>query len=453
MSEANGNGVVDLARDEVPQGEIGTAVDSYERIFKWEDANAPFTASDVAPRDIDNMLRLDGKARKLEQVLTLPMQVPHSIEPAEGDSGEADFIREALEREANAGGMSTPLSLVLAQATGAVLYRRVFFEKVFKAEEGRVLYDKIAWRPPGSCAIKRDRKSGAFQGFTQRVGDDYPRADDEGKVTIPAERAFVFINGKHRNPLRGTSDLDTAYQLWTLKQKVRFLYFTFLENQTMPKAIAKVDSSDAREANKLANKVASLRGGGVVGITKDQSVEAYENSTAAGDAFRAAIAMLDAEIADSVLAGFSELSSNAQSGRGSFALAKSDTDLFLQSRQSVLNALGSEFTAWVIADLIRWNFGSGRPVPRLGFGPLVREHAEVAIDLLKEFAAKDSPNVPEVFIGELVVKVAQLLGMDEAKVEEGFRSRIAVGSDPVAQLRAGANAATQMIREAGLAQA
>ena len=450
---ANGTAPVDLAtaKEEAPAGEIGSAVDDYDRVFTRSNGEEFFTSSDPSPRDIDEMLRLDGKARKLEQVLTLPLHsVQHSIEAAEGDNGEAEFVREALERPANAGGMTTPLSLVISQMTGSVLYRRVFFEKVFKAQDGQILYDKIAYRPPGTCSIKRDGKTGAFQGFRQRVPDKHPRADEEGKVTIPPERAFVLINGQHRNPLRGTSDLDTAYQLFTLKQKVRFLYFTFLENQVMPKAVAKDDSNDPKQIQALARKVATLKGGGVVGISKDQSVEAYENSTAAADAFRDAIAMLDAEIADSVLAGFSELSSNAQSGRGSFALAKSDTDLYLRSRESVLGNMGSGFTAFVIADLVRWNFGMAAAVPALTFGPLVREHAETAIDLLKEFSGDRPAGVPQAFVDELVVRVAQEIGLDEGRVEEEIRGRQDSAASPLEQFRQGTEAAVAMVREVGM---
>jgi hypothetical protein len=49
--------------------------------------------------NFEEMLRLDGKARTLEQVLTLPlMSAEWSIEPAKGDSGEAEFVIDALTR-------------------------------------------------------------------------------------------------------------------------------------------------------------------------------------------------------------------------------------------------------------------------------------------------------------------------------------------------------------------
>src|SRR4051794_4768051 len=115
-----------------PEGEIGSAYDP-DRIFTRFDDGKYFETRDLFPSDFDQMLRLDGKARTLENVLTLPlMSAETSIEPGPGDSGECEFVREALLTAANAGGMSTPLDQVIGQMTSAVVKKRAYFEKVFK---------------------------------------------------------------------------------------------------------------------------------------------------------------------------------------------------------------------------------------------------------------------------------------------------------------------------------
>lgn len=38
-----------------------------------------------------------------------------------------------------------------------------------------------------------------------------PQTGRLGYVDIPAQRAYVYIHGQHRDPLHGLSDLDTTY--------------------------------------------------------------------------------------------------------------------------------------------------------------------------------------------------------------------------------------------------
>lgn len=453
MAEASANGT-EVRRQKPPEGEVGSSIDD-ERLFLSFDDGDVFTPQDTDARRIDEMLRVDGKAKTLEQVLTLPLRsVDFTIEPAEGDRGEAEFIREALLTPANAGGMSTPMELVVAQATGACLYRRAHFEKVYRAVEGRVLFDKVAFRPPATCRLKLDKQTGGFRGFKQRVPTDHPGRDDQGEVTIKPQLAFVFTHGQHRRPIEGVSDLETAYALWEAKQKVKFLWFTFLENQTMPKAVAKHGENDPASIQRFARKVATLKGGGVVGIGPDQDVSAFESSGRGASEFQEAVRYLDGEMSNSVLAGFTDLTSGAAAGRGSFALSKDSTDLFLQSRQAVLRELGAAIVNFLIADLVRWNFGRAAAVPRFKFGPLVPEHAEVAVEMLKELTGQATPNplFPVEFLEMLVEKVAGYLDLDVDRVMKAIRDRTEGAQSPADELRGGLDAAEQLVAEAGLAQ-
>lgn len=451
---SSGNGVVDLAAgDAPPMGEKGTAVDA-DRVFTDFDRFL-VSGGDASARQIDEMLRVDGKAKSLEQVLTLPLRAaPWSLDATAGDQGEAEWVREALTRPSNAGGMSTPIELVLGQATSACLYRRAFFEKVFKIDQdGRVAFDKLAFRPAGTCRPIIDKVKGSFDGYTQYVGNDHPNADSDGRVKIAPDRAFVFVNGQHRRPLEGVSDLETAYQLFEAKQKVRYLWFVFLENQTMPKAVAKDDSNDPRSIAAFANTVAGLKGGGVVGIGKDQDVSPFETSTAAGDAFADAIHFLDTEMSGSVLAGFTDLTAAASNGRGSNALSVDQSNFFLQSRQGVLTELGAALTGFAVADLCRWNFGIGAAVPKFNFGPLVPEHAEKAFEMLQELAGQERPLVPQDFIDQLIERVAAYLGLDIDRVAQAIRERQQqVPGTPAEKFAAGIEAGQQLVAEARAAQ-
>lgn len=434
------NGTVDLS-------EIGSAWND-NRLFDTFDSGKVFSGGpwDLFERNIDNMLDRDGKARALEQVLTLPLRsAPTSIVPADGDSGEAEFVRDCLFRPATDQGMSTPLDLVIGQMTSAVLYRRAFFEIVWGLREGRIVFDKLAFRPARTCQLRRDPNDWSFQGFRQR----YRRGDDYKTVDVPAEKAMVFIHGQHRDPLDGISDLRSAYSAFESKQKVRFLWYQFLENQVIPKAIAKTRNGNEQA---LANKVATLKAGGVLGLSDEDTVEAFESNGQGAAVFQAAIEYLDHEMFASCLAGFADLAGAAASGRGSFALSKDQSDFFLRSRQAVLGEMGATLTNFAIADLCRLNFGANAKVPTFKFGEISGADAADAITMLQAIltAATTNPAVPMEFIHMLVEKVAEYLELDVDKVHKAIEARMEQQSTPSGRFQAGIAAAQQLVQEAGL---
>jgi hypothetical protein len=446
-------GTLDLAETQVtkgpPMGEVGSQY-SGERLFYNYDDGKVFETRDFSTTDFEEMLRRDGQAKTLKAVLTLPLRsAEYAIEPAQGDSGEAEFVRDALTKPANAGGMSTPLELVIAQMTSASIFRRAYFEKVFVIDGGRVRYDKLALRPARTCSLRRDRKTYAFRGFTQRFLKD----GDFVSEVIPADKAFVYIHGQEDDPLNGTSDLETARSLYEAKQKVRFLWYSFLENQTIPKAIAKHSTPDIDQQQEFATRVASLKGGGVVGIGPDQSVTPFEPSDAAAGVFLEALTYLDSEMSGSVLAGFVDLAGAAAQGAGSFALSKDQTDFFLMSRLSELKEMAAALTSWVLADLCRWNFGTKAAVPTFKFNPPAPESVEASISLLQSLATAAAPvAVPHEFIDLLTVKVAGYLGINPDEVRKAIEKQQAQAPQtPSDQLRAGIDAATALVHHAGIA--
>src|ERR1039458_9624147 len=168
---------------------------------------------------METMLTRDGQAAAIEAVLTLPIrQASRAIEAGKDDNGEAEFCRSVLMTPATGGGMKTPLQDVIGQVTSAQTYKKAFFEKCFDVREsdGKIVYDKLAFRPTATCELKRNDQTAAEDGFRQQVwlfGGELTtkRQKVPGYVDIPKIRSFVYINGKHRAPLAGTSELDLTY--------------------------------------------------------------------------------------------------------------------------------------------------------------------------------------------------------------------------------------------------
>jgi hypothetical protein len=313
----------------------------------------------------------------------------------------------------------------------AIVYRKSYHEKCFTLREVdgklRVVYDKIAWRPPTTCAIVRDKSHGSFRGFRQMP----IRYEDTEEIWIKPQRSLVYIHNQHRNPLEGKSDLDIAHWCYITKQKIRFLWYQFLEGQSLPKTVVKARTEI--EANKAASKVVTLRSGGVVGLTDAISVDALESSGRGASQFKEALQWLDGEASGSVLAGFTDLGAGAVSGTGSFALSKDQTSFFQMGRDADAREVADTNTQFMIADLVKWNFGPKAHCPEFEFGPIQEDDAAQSIALLQ--AVSQSPNqvLPKEFLDELIERVAGLLGLNTQVVRAGLTR---AGQAGAAQLQA-----------------
>lgn len=395
--------------------ETGTAFTPETLLFSDFEDGGVFDYGEWKARDMDEMFARDGKARTLEQALSLPLRrAKHELKQDGATDEVMQFVHHVLYDRANSGGMSTPLNLVLAQMTGAAVYRKAFFEKVYTERDGRVVLDKLAWRPPSTCALVRDAKTAAFRGFKQMP----VRYEDTEEIKIPAQRAFVHIYNKHRNPLEGTSDFEIALWCYQTKAKIRFLWYQFLESQSLPKTI--VYARSEQEARAGAKKIAGLKNGGIVGLVDGQHRhEVLESSGKGADQFMEALKWLDGEASGSVLAGFTDLPGAASTGVGSYALSKDQSDFFLMSREADAADKADDLNQYVISPLVAINYGVEAKAPRLEFDSLSEYDAEASLQMLQSLASSQH-NLPREFMDELIERSAGFLEMDVDKVRAGI---------------------------------
>lgn len=435
---------------ELAGGEVGSAFPP-DRLFAYWENGKVFEPGPIEVRDLAQMLRVDGKAGNLEAALTLPLRgAPWQVRARKGDKGEAAKVTEWLTRPAAMGGMRTPMQLLIGQMTGGTIFRKAFFEKTFKInDQSEVVYDAVAWRPPQSCYLARDENNAVLAGFKQRTWRGKRYID----VDIPAQRSFVFIHGQHRDPIEGTSDLEVAYAVWQTKQKIRFLWAMFLENLAMPRVLAQAENDG--EQDEVAKKIAKLKGGGVAALRPGDSATALETSQGAAATFEQAIKYCDSEMSNSVLAGFTDLSSMASSGRGSLALSRDQSDFFTMGREAVLREMSMFVEQDIVAPLVRYNFGADGVVPEFILGPLSEGDAAQAVSLLQALAVSPSmTTLPWVFIEQLAGRVATYLDLDADKVMSAFEAREKTGTFPEASkpLHAAVAQAADMMHQAATGQ-
>ncbi|WP_027947208.1 phage portal protein family protein [Amycolatopsis taiwanensis] len=391
--------------------------DIYDRLFPDYRGGDVFTYS-WENRRLKEMLGRSGKARSVEQVLTLPLRSAGA--KLSGTGPAAELVRRNL---------MPKLPLLIGQMTGAVTYKKAFFELVWKLDGGQVVLDEVAWRPPASCEAGFDPKTGRPAGFRQMIahpGGVTLSAEGQdtipGYVRIPASRAFIYTHGMHREPVLGVSDLDVAFWCWETSQKLLFLWFQYLEKQSLPNTI--VYGNDPDEADENAQTVADMKAGGAIGMQRppDPTAKVFDILEASGqgaDQFVQAVKYLDTMMVASVLAGFTELADSGTASRvGSYALSADQSEFFLASRQAVADEMAHAVNEYLIRPLVAYNFGTDVELPTVSIGPLSNRDTDRALDMLKAIVTAPQLNVPGSFVDELVKSTAAYLGLDEQTVHD-----------------------------------
>jgi hypothetical protein len=421
------------------------------------------------------MLSRDGQAAAIEAVLTLPIrQASRAIEPAKHDKGECELVRSVLMAPATAGGMKTPLQDVVGQVTSAQTFRMSFHEKCFEVREsdGKIVYEKLAFRPTATCELKRVARTAVMDGFRQQVWQfggetgSQLKSPTPGYVEIPRVKSFVYINGKHRQPLSGISEMELCFWCYSTKLKLIFLWLQFLEQQSLPKVL--VYGQDQTEATSKAEDIASMRASGVVGFRRpppgEKTFEILASDGKGAGEFNAALTFLETWQTSSVLAGFTGLSSLASLGRGSLALSQDQSAFFLKSRQAVTAEMESAITHDVIAPLVTLNFGPGAAYPSFKFGPLSDESDTQLVAMFSALAVTPTLQVPPGILDLITLRLANYLNLDvtavEAVIQQGAKDRAAQAQDMappgmpqsaaagIGQLAGGVSAATKIAQQA-----
>lgn len=405
--------------------------------FAWNDTfggyenGKVFEVPEPGLVEYHEMLDTDGKAANIEQMLTYPIvSAPWEVSPALDPDGEVtvggkadeirQFVLDALTDLPHQGGPRTTVEQLISQMTMAFTDKKAAFEKVFKEKDGKVVYDKWAWRPLETLEFTYNAKNSDLMGYYQTPVrfEPTPRLYPQGdRIWVPMQRAFIYIHGNWRDPIHGTSSMRVPYWCYITKRKLRWLWYQFLDQNYLPKTIVK--NPDDTQAVTDAKKVATLRSKGVVGLRSDTEVTTLESGGHGSAGYLEAIRFLDSEMSNSIMAGFTDLSSQAAEGKGSYALSESQSKLFLRARRMVARDMARQITNGLVADLVRYNYGSKAPCPNFQFGPLSEQNELAVLDMFKAVASTGA-NVDPEFYDELQSRVATLLELDEGKVRKSM---------------------------------
>jgi len=442
---------------------------SYGWFDRWQVGTTPdgkllTDFADWEARDLYDMIQKDYKARQIENVLTLPvMSAEYTITPVKGDSGESEWLNNYWNTDPLQGGCRTSLSQIIGLCTSAFFYKRSYFEKVWTKGvgdfAGKIVYNDVAFRPQTTCRIMREPRTGRYAGFEQEAYYLGPEISQpkHWPIQIPPNRAFVYTHGTRRDPLNGVSDMEVAFWAWKTKQKILLLWFQFLQSVALPRITVK--AQDVETARGVAREISRMKGSGVLPVAvpngpQSVGIDLLDASGKGAEQFKEVIAWLDGCATQSILAGFLDLTSQAASGKGSYALSNDASDFFLQSLEAKTRELEDQIRLSLFAPLIYHNFGPNAAVPKLQFEPLNDIDKETAVKLLEAgMAAPPGGPVPVSFIAGLAEQVSEYLGLDGAQMKEDFTKSLEAAAEAARQQAANVPGGQDVAGVAGAVQA
>lgn len=359
--------------ERVPTDERGAGLE----IGYYSVSGELFDRGEPTPPELLYMMETDSQVQSMERAIRLPLQRAElTIEKAEGDKGEAEFVRHILFDPPNAGGMQTPMGQVVQQMISAIFVKRAYFEKVWAInDKNQAVYEKIAFRPVSNCITLMEKQG--LKGFKQR--GNYSDGDFFDEDFLEKDRkSFIFFHAAAMKPYIGTSILQTAFGDFVDKVRVNRLWNIHLQNYALGTWIGKFVGGVQGGAKRLFRKLRGYMGGGGVMVLEQNEEVDLQNRTGAGSEFEAKAKYMDEQMAGSTHLRWQLLGTASKSG--SWALSRDHSDFFLMLEEAELDDIAESINYGVIADLVEVNFGKDAAFPVAKFDPLAEEELDAARD-------------------------------------------------------------------------
>ncbi|MCK7676376.1 phage portal protein family protein [Corynebacterium pygosceleis] len=277
----------------------------------------------------------------------------------------------------------------LQQALRSLVFGHMFFEQVYSVDDdGQVHLRKLAARSPDTIEAIEVAEDGGLAGIKQKP----PHTTDLRKqaslkpIFIPVEKLVAYVHDPADSTWQGTSVLRPVFKHWRLRDELLRLECTVLDRNGM--GVPVYSSSDAslvpganpqQEIDTGQAIVESLRSGESAGAALPFGAKLEIQGTKGQLVSpRPAIDYHDSMIAKAVLAHFLNLSD----GGGSYALAETQADLFIQSLQTIAEWIADTATQHIVEDLVHEAFPPYvGPTPQIMFDPIASKRELTAAAL------------------------------------------------------------------------
>lgn len=366
------------------------------------------------------MRRLDGQARALYRLLTLPIRaaLSHStFVPAEGGEAEAEFIDLQFNLPPASGGMSVTFHKFMAQLLqglfdGFAPFEQVYDYATYGPLKGKYVLRKMAYRQPNTITAV-ENKDGHFAGFRQRAYANGEAID----VYIPRDRSFYFAAQEEENKYYGVSFFQSAFYHYDKKVKMYYIAHLAAQRAAVGTRVGTYPTNlSEMQKRSFAQNLSNLAIAQWMMVPEGTKVEMLKEG--GSFAFLDYINHHNNQMSKSILANFFD--ADTGSGEGDKSLvnfgAPGDT-MFILMLRAIMDDIANSINHYIIPRLIDWNFDGGK-YPTFRWAELTDEQKAMITGTFETLASAETVS-PE-FTRELEKKMADQMGLeiDWEEVEE-----------------------------------
>jgi len=366
------------------------------------------------------MLRMDGQARALYRLLTMPALAALkncSIVPPDGKVGgtkESQFIHDMFFLPPAAGGMVYPFKrfvkqMLLSLFNGFSAWELVPWQPKTGPLKGKYTLREIGWRPSETLTFLLDGQ-GSINGARQRTFFQGRTID----VKIPRETFLYFANEEAERPFYGVSMFEAAY--YHYDKKVKLYYIAHLAAQRKAVGMRVGTMPPNPNVNDKANFIKALADLGLAQYiavpSSDWQVNVLQDSGSAFD-FLGWVNHHNSQMSKSVLAAWFDDAQGGGEGDSTLVDFGKQSDVtFMMMLESFLEDMAQTINHDLIPRFIDWNFGSGN-YPEFKWGELTAEQRAAIQEIFTQLAAAgQQANVSPDFMVELESRMSDDLGLN-----------------------------------------
>lgn len=363
-------------------------------------------------RQLVAMRRMDGQARALYRILTLPIRAAlrtSTIIAQDDGEDERDFIDQVFNTPPESGGMTVTFSRFMGQLLQGLFDGFSAFEKVFWVPEegpltGKITLKKLAHRPSETVTFVIDR-TGGFAGMRQRTFYYGKNVD----VFIPRNRAFYYAAQEEEQKYYGISFFQSAFYHFDKKSRVYYAAHLAANRAAVGTRLGTVPAGATKGAKaEFAQALGNLSMAQWLMMPEGFKVDVIQEGT--NYDFLAQINHHNSQMSKSILAQFFDKDQGAGTGEASQVnFAQPGDEMFNLMLRAIQDDIADQINHYIIPQLIDFNFSGGR-YPKFAWGSLTDEQNQAIAKTFDKIASQQTLT-PE-FIRALEEHQAKEFGLD-----------------------------------------
>lgn len=373
--------------------------------------------SEVTVTQLIRMRRTDGQARALYRLLTLPIRaalqtatfVPAQVQ--EGGEAEADFIEQLFTLPPNAGGMSVPLTRIIAQMLQAVFdgfspFEMVYWQPKSGPLKGKWTLKKLNYLPADTVKFLVT-KDGSFDGFrqvTQRPGGEIV------DVKIPRDSCVYYAAQEEENKFYGLSYFEAAFYHFDKKVKLYYLMHLAAQRSAVGTRVGTIPE-DHDDNEKIAFQMGLSDLGVAQWMTKPENYLVELLKEGGSFDFLSYINHHNSQMSKSILAAFFDENQGTGGDASLVDFGKQTDSLFVMMLQTIMTEIASIINHYIIPRFIDWNFKSGK-YPEFRWGPFTDDDKNAIQEVFTALAGIQGGNFTPEFFRETEKKMADKFGLE-----------------------------------------